>query len=409
MSRTTGNGGTTAGGHNLFESLFTFHPRESRTPKENFLTEAFAYFLKKDENARNRWLSFLLGEEIGTAKCSIDTRATEQDPETGEHIYPDLRICGQLSGKETFTLYCEHKWDSPFDPKQWTRYERLTEQKKGKCTHLVFVGANPRQRQDAKKCSRSHLWKCVLWEDVYAELDGVLGKSTMGKEFLDFMKNHGLSPGEPITLQKMKAFLQGPSLIPLLKNLAEKLNNEYTWEEVPRRFRAGSSVEDVRGNGRVVIWFIAGGEYNPGPAITLGFLYDEKDHKVTLVNRDKGIDLLLRIEAHPKHTENIEPTLRVLREKKMKLSKTAASVLLKGEGGNGNPHSVLIVRDCLADVIGNAKTVDQQLDAIHSRLASWLQDLFKDGRLDRALIRSGLNSGVKNTRPAGQRKKGRGR
>jgi hypothetical protein len=131
------------------------------------------------------------------------------------------------------------------------------------------------------------------------------------------------------------------------------------------------------------------------PALTVGFLYDETDHKVTFVNRDKGIDLLLRIEAMPKDSKNVQPALAVLDGKRKALKRSAASVLLKGEHGNGNAYSVLIVQDCLADVIENANTLEDQLAAIHGRLTTWLRVLFDDGSLEKAFKKCGLDSGTK--------------
>src|SRR4051794_4164316 len=95
---------------NLFESLFEFHPRVGHTPKENFLTEAFAYLLKTDEGVRNRWLSVLLGRIIEDARCNVITRQTEMDSESDTSIYPDLLMDGQLSDGEFFAIFCEHKW-----------------------------------------------------------------------------------------------------------------------------------------------------------------------------------------------------------------------------------------------------------------------------------------------------------
>ena len=64
---------------NLFESLFAFHPREDHTPKENFLTEAFAYLLKTDQAVCRAWLSVILGKQADDATCEITTRQTEED------------------------------------------------------------------------------------------------------------------------------------------------------------------------------------------------------------------------------------------------------------------------------------------------------------------------------------------
>jgi hypothetical protein len=72
---------------NLFESLFDFHPREDHTPRENFLTESFAYLLRTDEDVRNCWLSILLNRKIEKTECEVSTRQTERDLETDTSVY----------------------------------------------------------------------------------------------------------------------------------------------------------------------------------------------------------------------------------------------------------------------------------------------------------------------------------
>ncbi len=372
---------------NLFESLLDFHPRESHTPKENFLTESFAYLLRTDEGVLNAWISRLLGKNIEGATCEITTRQTEKDLDAETSIYPDLLIDGQLSDGQQFAVYCEHKWNSPCDEKQLTKYRRVAERKSAR---LVFVGANYKQRSEASRCFQGSSCQCFLWEDVFETLDLVHEKSPILKEFLDFMKSQGLSPGQPLTVERMKAFLEASDFVLSLLNLAHKLHMNYSWDAIPRRFFAENYVHDAYG--RVAIRFETEAWK---PALTVGFLYDEKDHRVTFVNRDKGIDLLLRIEAEPKNTKNLQPALDVLDEKREQLKKTAASVLLKGERGNGNNYSVLVVRDCLADVIANAKSEADQLMVIHHRLTTWLEVLFRDGKLETGFRKSSLDSGMK--------------
>jgi hypothetical protein len=129
----------------------------------------------------------------------------------------------------------------------------------------------------------------------------------------------------------MIAFLQGADFVPSLLNLAHKLQANYPWNAIPERFHTNTDVGNAYG--RVGIRF-ATKDWKPW--LTVGFLYDVSDHRVTLVNSEKGIDLLLRIEAYPKHTKNLGPALEVLKAKQNELKKTAPSVLLKGERGNGN-------------------------------------------------------------------------
>jgi hypothetical protein len=104
--------------------------------------------------------------------------------------------------------------------------------------------------------------------------------------------------------------------------------------------------------------------------------------------------LLLRIEAAPSDLGNIKPVWDELARKRKQLSAVAASVLLLRESGNGNSHSVLIMRSCLGDVIEKATTQQAQLDAIYQSVSAWGKALFDDGALEKAFKQSGLDSGM---------------
>lgn len=376
---------------NLFDSLFDFHPREGHTPRENFLTESFAYLLQTDDRVLKTWLSIVLGRDINKVTCKIATRPTEKDLIADRSFYPDLLIEGIHSKGEPIMVFCEHKWDSVFNQDQLRCYRRLAE---GRGNHavLVFLGATHTQLSQAKKCFSDGFCKCFLWEDVFEALNRITNQSTLLTEFLEFMKSHGLSPAKPLSVETMRGFLQATDFLKSLSNIANRLNDKanYSWDVIPKRFHALRYVHDAWG--RVGIRFET---KDWRPALTVGFLYDEKDHKVTFIDESRGIDLLLRIEAEPQETTFIEPVVAILQAKRKALRKTAASVLLKGEPGNGNPYSVLIVRECLADVINGKSSAQEQLEVIHKRLITWLGVIFDDCKLEKAFKKCRLDSGMK--------------
>src|SRR5690349_4682080 len=103
---------------NLFNALFQFHPREGHTPKENFLSEAFAYVLTTCDAARDEWLSLAMGRRVQASQWEVITRQSERDDETGEWFFPDMKITGTLNDAGQFDLRSEHKWDSPLKSDQ---------------------------------------------------------------------------------------------------------------------------------------------------------------------------------------------------------------------------------------------------------------------------------------------------
>jgi len=189
----------------------------------------------------------------------------------------------------------------------------------------------------------------------------------------------------------MVAFIQSSDFLTTLEHCANKLNNDFDWDFFPKRYRSEEGRAVTNRWGRMAIEFTTP---QWKPTITVGFLVDERDHKVSFVNRQKGIDLLLRIEASPSDQKNIGPALAELDRKRKKLSGRAASALLFREGGNGNTHSLLIVRSCLGNVIEKAATQQEQLEAIYQTLKGWGEILFADAALEKAFKQAGLDSGM---------------
>ena len=123
----------------------------------------------------------------------------------------------------------------------------------------------------------------------------------------------------------MVAFIQSSDFLNTLEHCAHKLNDDFDWDFFPKRYRSDEGGDVTNRWGRIAIEF-ATPDWRP--TITVGFLVDERDHEVEFVNPRKGIDLLLRIEAHPGDQENIAAALAELDGKRKKLSNLAASALL---------------------------------------------------------------------------------
>jgi len=153
---------------NLFNALFEFHPRDGHTPKENFLTEAFAYVLKTCDQARDAWLSRVLGRPVKSIRFEVTTRQTERDEENVP-IFPDMRIWGVLNQGEPFDLYSEHKWGSNCNPRQIKKYLTVAQERGDHC-RLAFIGASFQQKKEAESSDLRMKGKAFLWENVFQTL-----------------------------------------------------------------------------------------------------------------------------------------------------------------------------------------------------------------------------------------------
>lgn len=241
----------------------------------------------------------------------------------------------------------------------------------------------------AARCDPRMNGNAFLWADVYNVLSRHEDKKpAVLVEFLEFMKNQGLSPGNPITLDAMREYIQSQRFVPNLMEFAGALSNEFDWEFIPQRYRSDVHVKNEMD--RVAVKF-ATPDWKPG--LILGFLHKEGgDLKVEFVGRERGIDLFLRIETNPKNQKRLQGVLRELKNRKDELCKCADRVLLHGDTENRNGHTILLVRSCLSRVIEEKHERLDQLQAVYVKLREWGEILFKDGILEKALKESGLDS-----------------
>ena len=371
--------------HNLFNDLFNVRIREGHSPKENFLSECFAHVLRTQQRACETWVSEICGRSLNLAKFSVSTRSSQIDPLKNRVIFPDLRIEATTIEGEGIVVLSEHKWDSPCSNGQLEAYRRIADNLNPRAA-LVFVGARRDQVEEARK-SRS-VDKPFYWQDVYGCLKSVAIESETLKDFLDFMKAQGLGPVPAVTPEKIKAFVESKDLLSQLSVFCRKLADEYQWKSIPARYHGEPPLPVEDQYGRVAIEFVGA---HWAPAITLGFLYSNSDHRVPLTEPNNSIDLFLRIEASPKLNPNPEPVLKVLAQKVSKLRGISGQALIKGDPNNRNSHTLIIVQQSLTKVLSGITETHAQLDKIHQTLESWLSVLFQDGLLEPELI--GLKAG----------------
>ena len=371
----------------LFSSLFQFIHRESGTPKENFLSELFGYVLRTSEGARDAWVSYVLGRNVHCETAAVSTRSTELDQEN-RNVFPDMLIEGTLAGDEPFAIVSEHKWGSPCNHEQLRTYRAIATERNAK---LCFIGASRRQLADAKKCD-PEVDKAFLWEDVFRLFEPIGNKSEVLKEFLDFMSTQALNPGKPLSVEQMNHFVQGQGFNKSLERTARLLLNEFEWDCVPERYRENPGVWDRFG--RIALEFATPDWH---PTLSIGFLYDPSNYKIEYVDKEQGMDLVLRLEAGPKERGKIENFKMVVAQKRSSLSALGTKVRVTGEAGIGNSHSMLILQCSLAPLIAD-KTESLQIEALYSQIKVWVDALFKDGRLEKALIQDGLTSGLPKTK-----------
>jgi hypothetical protein len=364
---------------NLFNQLFPFRPRENSSAEENFLTESFTYFLEHDKAVLEAFVSRVLRRRIDVERYEVKTRFAEQLG--GRTLFPDLKLILESSRGERYIMFSEHKWNSGIRPDQLVDYDQISRSIEADDRHLVTIVARADQKRAAESTHISLPGTHLLWEDIYLLLESLNNKNQLLCEFLRFMETNNLNPGKPINSATMKAFLLSTDFKAQLSRFTNKLLNEYGWTTVPKAFHSKVLVRDRFG--RVGIEFQTTG-WNP--TLVVGFLYDPRNHMVSLTAPNESVDLFLRLEADPRTNPQIDEVLALLRQKAKLLTEKEARVLTRNETGNDNLWTLLIAQQSLASFIANASEEREQIEAIYNRVQDWLNILFKDGTVEKALI-----------------------
>jgi len=131
---------------NLFSCLFTYRPRASRNPLEDFCTEILAYLLRNESILLDRYLDLLCWRtECKRSKVEIKTQHTLS---TGKRV--DL-ACFWREADDTFSIFVEHKaWSSPWEiPSEsgsienqinhYCKFQFDQNQRIGMCNHFVAL------------------------------------------------------------------------------------------------------------------------------------------------------------------------------------------------------------------------------------------------------------------------------
>jgi len=381
---------TSASPANVFIALFPFRPREHKTPKENFLSEALVYAVRSCKPAARAWVSFVTDGRIRPRTIKIETRAPHRDPESATTIYPDVSVTGSDQSRKPYRVLVEHKWDSTYSAAQLARYAKTKRRKSGKILNLAFVCEKSSDYDKAKrfKAPPKVRFTTRRWEELYRCLKPLRPRSGILEEFLTFMAAQGLSPGKAISAKALIACAQneqeaeqGSAFRSQMRRYCDKLKNEHQWTDIPSQYRETRNVTDSYG--RCAVIFVD--ENGLGPEISLGFYYATFDHKVSFVDRRKGIDLCLRVYAPPATNPSPKRVLQLLSDRVPALQKLGARVLLKGQPENGNNHTLLIAQKSLQDVIDSIQDDEKQVAAMHGELSRWCKALFADPRLIKAL------------------------
>ncbi|WP_123834170.1 hypothetical protein [Methylobacterium currus] len=374
--------------NNIFNSLFNWHPNDGRTSKENFLTEAFAHVIRSNAHCCSLWMQAIFSQDIDFDSVIINTRASHRLKGEKNTIYPDMEISGYHADGRKFGLLVENKWDSPASKSQIFKYGHLARQLY--YSHLIFIAPNSLNQDIINEFNLNFPdigFMVFTWKQIYNVLRNAADTQGLAPEFLGFMKTHNLSPADPIEADMVRGFIEGHGLANRMISLLERIRDNYDWKFIPSTHKNVKDCKITSSYGRIALEI---GTPKWDGAITVGFLTDNWDHKVPFSNnRQRGLDLIFRIEANPKHRDSGLEIASFVRAAVIDSGHIGGIIRFIGDKDNRNTHTIVIAQRSLLDLIESKESGDDQAEKIYRQIEKWGQAIFASPEVVRIITSIG--------------------
>lgn len=326
---------------NLFRQLFAYRPREANTPRENFLTESFAFVLATDPVVAKPILQAFVGNRFDIKRLLALTthKSLTSDEEEGWSL-PDLMADVELVDGGHGQVWMENKWDSPADSEQLRTYLRKLERQDKKVPkHLVLL--TPRHT-DAVHCPKEKFATTVShesWSKIH-EVVKAHRLHPMTRDFEAFLNDAQHLVVRPITLAQAREY-RGLSKEEGNWRVTQLPNHLYTLCD---RVREALPVSDFTADKETVLNFGRAGIWSYGCRITFGVLLDPVDHATAFVNPERPLDLFLRIEGP---YQGKREAREAMRKKLAPLAQVLEAHGFACDQGNwrSNSHTMLLAHD----------------------------------------------------------------
>ncbi len=281
----------------LFTSLQKYRPREKSNPIENFVTEAFAWLLRKDVELGLYLIRKISERTAGTSKeFSFDgDDVTWSTQENYDGVFPDMEA--KWPG---MTLVFEHKVWSKLHTGQLNNYRNFHE-KAGNNYRLILITGH--HSQHGQKPDLALCWHEVyLWINSYIEASTANESTWIIKDFLQLLKSEGLGPIAPISHTAIWHYQEAITLKNKLEDLVGKVHKQQLilLDDYRSEIKTNEGVVGIQfnrinsDNPDVVGW---------KPGVFVGFVLDGKDHLIGCRIKD-GLKMILNISVSKKYHDH---------------------------------------------------------------------------------------------------------
>ncbi len=368
----------------LFGYLKNYLPSEGRDPKEDYLTQMFAWLLENVPEVASTYVCYLYTKMGETCKNLEKEKITVSTQEV-------IHIAANQSGRIDLVVWvgdgsafiCEHKVNSDLSENQIEKYMDNSSQLGFREYHSVLVTSSSSQWTQYADVR-------LTWGDIYSLFDEQLIKTGSFKEnevncflvqqFLEYLKENGMGGYTEIKPDIICSWYKASLLEVSLKRLFSELVNE-KWDECcPSLHRAEFGAykpvyNDIRW-GRLGIDFHA-----KWPGVFAGVILNPSDHGLYPIDMENGPDFCIFVdsdyskkdEEKRSQYEKIITHPYILERKRVLSEDSGVYEFLPGL--DKSPWRILVLRRPLIEVLKGAYSKNEQYNAIKAEIITGINVL----------------------------------
>lgn len=327
---------------NLFSALLSYRPREGRESRENFLTELFAYVMANDPQMATKILEALVTRRFRVKRLKAIHTQVSLRADHRSNCFPDMLFEVDCIGGKAAEIWIENKWHALADAEQLKRYLKAIHARGSTAEkHLVLL--TPRSGDAAVTKVRKLIATEVelthmSWSAIHEVVTRHSGSGTqkLTREFEQFLIAQSLAMA-PIRLSEAQAHWKGVEsrengAPPVLRAKLAEMMQRVLYLLPPSKIFDGVEQIDSDRWGRV-------GIFCPRGKVTVGVMYDPRDHASAFCVESRPLDVILRIEANCNST-----TVKPWREKLVPVTKLLEKAGVSCDQGRWRsaPHTLLL-------------------------------------------------------------------
>lgn len=353
----------------IFSYLKSYTPSVGRDPKEDYLTQLFAWILEFIPGVGKEYLDYICSKN-----ANIVIPGSEMDEievETQKSILSG-RIDLFLSIGKGCGIICEHKVHSALSENQISKYMQRSDELENRKLYSVLVTFNQSQHTQAADVS-------LIWSDIYELIEGLIDSyegehKFVLSQFLLYLEENGMGKVNPISMTVVENYFSYFELNNRLSAIFNRLMQE-DWKALcpeieniaPEFALLKPKYKDHRW-GRKGIDFL-GEDWYPLPGLFAGIIYDGYDHVIYPVDESKGPDFVVLLDYVYGTPEKDNKRQKIVSSAEyMKLSEALRTnhstfdLFLDKE--LKNKWRIALLRKPLIDIMKDAGSAEEQYQAV---------------------------------------------